>query len=202
MNHLMLWCTAILLMLCTANPEPEKPQSFTDQRDGREYQYTSIGKLTIMAENLVYEADEAFCYQNEDHFCQHYGKLYDFQTAIGAEQPDFVQGICPDGWHIPSEEEWLYILSGLQGKATAKRNNFISFLIPPNSLGMRFSGFKSHQENRFYQLGQRGFYMSSDTKNGYWTTVEIKRKGKNDFIALHSNTPVKRAISCRCIQDY
>ncbi|MEM9824334.1 MAG: FISUMP domain-containing protein [Bacteroidota bacterium] len=202
MNHLMLWSTAILLLLGTTHPDSGKLQSFKDQRDGKEYKVTRIGKLAIMAENLAYEVDDAYCYQNESHFCQHYGKLYDYQTAVGDEKGGAVRGICPQGWHIPSEEEWLYILSGLRGKATAKRNNYISFLVPNNLLRMRFSGFKSHQENRFYQLGQRGFYMASGTKDGLWTAVEIKRNGEKDFMALHSKTPIKRAISCRCIQDY
>jgi len=140
----MIWSTAILLLLGNTILEPGKLQSFKDQRDGQEYKFTTIGKLTIMAENLAYEANDAFCYKNEDHFCQHYGKLYDFQTAVGIEQNRFVQGICPEGWHIPSEEEWLYVLSGLQGKAMSKQKNYISFLVPPNILSMRFSGFKSH----------------------------------------------------------
>ena len=199
MNHFILWSTAWLLLLGTV--DFRSYSSFKDSRDGHEYKFTAIGDKKIMVENLAFEAENAFCYQNEDNFCGHYGKLYDFQTAVGEEPTFNIQGICPKGWHIPTADEWLYILRGLNGKVTAKRHNFISFLVPHNLLRMRFSGFKSHHENRFYRLGQKGFYMTSSQENGYWTVVEVRRQGMADMMAMHSKISPKRAISCRCIKD-
>ena len=46
-------------------------------------------------------------------FAQHtekYGLLYNWYTAMGTKNPDYnmhnVQGICPDGWHLPDTTEW------------------------------------------------------------------------------------------------
>ena len=46
-------------------------------------------------------------------FDQHtakYGLLYNWYTAMGTNTPDFdmhnVQGICPNGWHLPDTTEW------------------------------------------------------------------------------------------------
>jgi uncharacterized protein (TIGR02145 family) len=44
-------------------------------------------------------------------YCAEYGRLYDWRTIMaGAANsdrvPSGVRGICPDGWHIPSDKEW------------------------------------------------------------------------------------------------
>lgn len=193
MSRLLLWSTLLLFLFSFTNP---RQYSFKDLRDGQEYKFTTIGHLAVMTENLAFDTEGALCYQSADHFCDHYGKLYNFQTAV-ANKKD----ICPEGWRIPNTEEWTYLLRGLNGKALAKNNHFLSFLVPENLLNLQFSGFKSHNENRYYQLGQRGFYMSSSIDNDKWTTLEVKRKGKADYIALHNKTPKGRAISCRCIRE-
>ncbi len=50
-----------------------------------------------MAENLNYDASGSKCYENEPDNCQIYGRLYDWETAKTA---------CPEGWHLPSKNEY------------------------------------------------------------------------------------------------
>ena len=68
---------------------------FTDDRDGRVYKYTAIGNQVWMAENLkksmVDEPD---------------GEYFDRGLA-------FVS--CPQGWHLPSLDEWNVLFSRLGG---------------------------------------------------------------------------------------
>ena len=35
-----------------------------------------------------------------------YGRLYTWDVAMNGSTVENSQGICPDGWHIPSDEEW------------------------------------------------------------------------------------------------
>ena len=56
-----------------------------------------IGNQCWMAENLNLEIGNSFCYDDNPAKCDVFGRLYDWQTAMIA---------CPQGWHLPSFEEW------------------------------------------------------------------------------------------------
>ena len=64
---------------------------------------------TWMAENLRYEVDSSFCYKGIKSNCDTYGRLYTW-TAANA---------CPDGWHLPSDREWLELINAVGGVSAA-----------------------------------------------------------------------------------
>ena len=108
--------------------------SLTDERDGKTYKTVKIYKTWWMVENLDY-ADSAktpslkgksWCYADDPENCSKYGRLYTWAAAIDSVKlatdaenpqdcgdgkscknilPDVVQGICPDGWHLPDYDE-------------------------------------------------------------------------------------------------
>jgi len=53
---------------------------------------------------------EKYCYNNDTSNCETYGGLYQW-----GEMMEYIiqgtQGICPPGWHIPTDDEWK-ILEG------------------------------------------------------------------------------------------
>ncbi len=83
--------------------------TFTDPRDGYTYKTIKIGKQIWFAENLRYlpkinDGYNVYDYHGSDLFIARrfknfieYGALYDHSAALAA---------CPQGWHIPSDEEW------------------------------------------------------------------------------------------------
>ena len=107
------------------NPEIDY-EVLTDERDGRVYRTVRIGTQTWMAENLnyAYMPDTlSFCYNNSADSCAKYGRLYTWAAAMDSAacftedgkgcgygktcSPTYpVRGICPDGWHLPSDAEW------------------------------------------------------------------------------------------------
>ena len=54
---------------------------------------------------------EKYCYNNEPDSCTKYGALYQWEEMMQYTTQPGIQGICPDGWHIPADEEWK-ILEG------------------------------------------------------------------------------------------
>ena len=118
-----------------------KESSVKDKRDGEIYRTVKIGKQWWMAENLRYAADSSLCYNDEDYFCEAYGRLYPWTVAMnldsvyrhrGAIYDDVVdplhQGVCPKGWHIPTKSEWETMLefvrahNGTEGEGTSLRS--------------------------------------------------------------------------------
>ena len=118
----------------------DKRVRITDPRDGKTYKIVQIGTQTWMAENLnyetegskcfgeggqsiVYERDEKGRYKNNilekitlpenevQANCAKYGRLYNWNTAA--------KGICPSGWHLPTNEEWETLENFVGGKKIA-----------------------------------------------------------------------------------
>ena len=117
----------------------------TDERDGQTYKTVKIGTQWWMAENLNYGDSvttpslkgNSWCYENDEEICAEAGRLYTWTAAVDTVKlandadnpldcssseycplPAKVQGICPDGWHLPSVEEltgWFNDHNGSDG---------------------------------------------------------------------------------------
>lgn len=99
---------------------------FVDNRDGKTYRMVKIGDQTWMAQNLNYKGPSdkdtiGSCYGNNSANCNKYGRLYTWATAMGSTEDkcgdgkncdisERARGICPEGWHLPSNDEWQTLL--------------------------------------------------------------------------------------------
>jgi uncharacterized protein (TIGR02145 family)/uncharacterized repeat protein (TIGR02543 family) len=85
-----------------------------------------------MAENLNYDVPNVtsdVCYNNQTDSCTKYGRLYNWATAMGidakynssywGESGVNHQGVCPIGWHIPSNAEWTALENAVGGSSIA-----------------------------------------------------------------------------------
>ena len=56
---------------------------------------------------------QKFCYNNLGSNCTVYGGLYTWTHAMCGAQTEEAQGICPSGWHIPSDPEFVTVVNYL-----------------------------------------------------------------------------------------
>jgi uncharacterized protein (TIGR02145 family) len=64
---------------------------------------------------------EKYCYEDKESICNIYGALYQWNEMMQYKPSDTAtvgttQGVCPDGWHIPTQKEWLILSSFLGGQ--------------------------------------------------------------------------------------
>ena len=69
---------------------------------GYDYKVVRIGEQCWFAENFRYNCEGSSCYDNDQINCEVYGRLYDWWSAFEN---------APEGWHLPSVEEWCDLLS-------------------------------------------------------------------------------------------
>ncbi len=50
---------------------------------------------------------EKYCYNNSTSNCDTYGGLYQWDEMMQYTTTAGTKGICPDGWHIPTDAEWM-----------------------------------------------------------------------------------------------
>jgi uncharacterized protein (TIGR02145 family) len=96
----------------TSNNQIETSE-LTDYRDGQTYKIVKIGSQWWMAENLNYYTSlGSWFYSNDSlQYSEKYGRLYKYNAMMNNQSssslnPSGIQGISPDGWHIPSILEW------------------------------------------------------------------------------------------------
>ncbi|MCL2282878.1 MAG: hypothetical protein FWC26_06130 [Fibromonadales bacterium] len=154
--------------------------TLTDDRDHKTYNTVAIGNQTWMAENLNYISPDgkSRCYEDLPANCNTYGRLYSWQTAMDGStssnlNPSEVQGICPDGWHLPSSAEFatLYNFVG-PDSAGYKLASTTSDWTDPNHL-------KQHIDNYGFTALPGGLayswnaYYNNNAGNTatFWTSV-------------------------------
>jgi uncharacterized protein (TIGR02145 family) len=96
----------------------------------------TIGTQTWMADNLNYETENSYCYDDDSSNCSKYGRLYTWAAAMDSVgtwttngkgcgynktcSPTYpVRGVCPEGWHLPSTTEFETLFTAVGGKSTA-----------------------------------------------------------------------------------
>ena len=115
-----------------------KNNTLTDFRDGNVYRTTTIAPAGTdysevwMAENLNFETKISRCgggSETTEGDCSVYGRMYTWFSATGNTEEgckydntcglgENMRGICPKGWHLPSEEEWEALIAAVDGSIT------------------------------------------------------------------------------------
>jgi uncharacterized protein (TIGR02145 family) len=197
-----------------------KTPTVTDQ-DGNVYQTKTIGSQTWMISNLKTTkfkegspiptglsgpnwqstTQPAYAvYRDSLPNDNTYGKLYNYYTVVNSK------GLCPTGWHVPTDSEWTTLqnyLGGTQvagGKLKMVSDLWNASVGTTNESG--FNGLPGGLRNR------NGLYSSIRDFGYFWTPTEILtdsalvRYLDGNNISL-GRSPYKKqfGFSVRCLRD-
>ncbi len=151
---------------------------------------------------------EKYCYKNDHANCDIYGGLYQWNELMQYTNTQGTQGICPPGWHIPTDKELTTLISYLGGEDFAggrmKEVNTTHWLFPntgaTNSKGFTAlpGGFRN--SNRYFYLLKSYAHFSSSTE--YSSNLAWYRNlnyFSDDVLRYHGNK--QYGYSVRCLKD-
>ncbi len=192
--------------------------TFIDPRDGHKYKWVKIGNQIWMAENLAYmpwvnppKKQEwgiwVYDYDGEDvaeakatENYQKYGCLYDWTMAMDID-PKYLeepwngdsenhQGICPPGWHLPTDGEWKTLEKSLG------MSDSLAEVLDDTRAGDQPSNFRIIEPKSFVPVGKylksaSGWYRESNGDNSSGLSLQpagVRNCLPKEGIAISHNT--------------
>jgi uncharacterized protein (TIGR02145 family) len=204
--------------------------------DGNVYNTITIGSQVWMAENLktthysdgtaiplvtgnsnwdtLTATSKAYCWYNDDVINKAtYGALYTWAAAMNGAasvttNPSGVQGVCPTGWHLPSDAEWTQLTDYLGGTGVAGgklKESGTTHWTSPNTGATNETGFTAlpggyrNCDGTFYVIGDYGLWWVSEEldsysayyRDMYYDTSYVSRYGDYKEVGF----------SVRCLRD-
>jgi uncharacterized protein (TIGR02145 family) len=163
--------------------------------EGNNYKTAIIDSQIWMVENLrvsVNKAGKPISYfQNSDTAKPNIqsGYLYTWKTAMDSMTNEGVQGICPDGWHLPTDKEWSALTKVLDDITDRKVDTIV------NPFNLVYTGFYNQS---LQNVGtSASFWSSTQAHDNAWKRYFHKKLSKSfRYHEVQTN-----AISVRCIKD-
>ncbi len=209
----------------TVTPLYDSISSLTDTRDGQQYKTVKFGGQWWMAENLNHgkmiqsiengiiqkqrdnDTVEKFCYGNveSDGFVN--GGLYSWDEAMGHDTVQGSQGICPDGWHLPSDPEWkkleefLGMVPGRLDDWEDRKIEGVNFTEFGNTgFNVFFTGHRDYKDGRFYNRGVGANFWTSTSYNDSLAYRRVILEGQGNIVYRRPR-PKAFGMQVRCIKD-
>lgn len=124
-----------------------------------------VNVATLQTNN---SALEKWCYNDNSNNCYIYGGLYQWDEMMQYSTTEGARGICPLGFHIPTDAEWktleIYLgLSQVEADSTGIRGS-------PNGNKLKPGGSSGFNVT-FGGMGDRGSFAVVDTYGYYWSST-------------------------------
>lgn len=234
-TKLLLFAAFSLLMYTScmediSDTNDDDNQNLISDYDGNSYKTVVIGNKTWMAENLktshynngdAIETSDAFP-DNSTVKLQYpaggdeanvavYGRFYTWAALTDT------RGVCPQGWHVPTEDEWIEMETSLGLVYTTPTSGQIGtneggklkeagteHWNDPNVGATNESGFTAlpagvRGSNGFSEIGNFASFWTATTEMGDNAWVHEVNKAFEKI--YHYGGPKTVAKSCRCVKD-
>ena len=187
----------------------------TIEYDGKTYNTIQIGNQCWLKENLdvgirvsgILNPEnngiiEKYCYKDDSTYCDTYGGLYQWNEAMQYTNMEGEQGICPQGWHIPTIAEFETLRTDFdfdgnalkaigQGTGDGAGTNTSGFSALLAGWRIRWSGF--------YALGiYTGYWSSTEGFSGSALCMTLEN---SDSITTVGYSETQNGNSIRCLKD-
>jgi len=184
--------------------------------DGNLYKIVQIGSQLWMKENLMVthspngDTIESYCYDDDTANAHMYGRLYTWDVAVNGSVNEPAQGICPDGWHIPSDKEWqqLEIYLGMTLSEADLVNEWRGTGVGTLLAVGGNSGYEALYSGR---RSSSGTYSLLGEYEYIWTSTEYADNDNfawrrclriySDDVGRWNTFPKTYAFSLRCVKD-
>jgi len=196
--------------------------------DQNNYATVKIGNQVWMAENLKSDhytngntINESYYYENNSSNGEIYGKLYTWSATMNGttgsnNNPSGVQGVCPTGWHVPSDSEWDILKEELGGWEVVNgkvKETGTEHWEAPNSDATNESGLTILPAG--LRWGDDGSYQDLGERANFWSTTDsddpefLYYAGGYRFLSgtpsgywdLQAFDPKNHGKSIRCIKN-
>lgn len=183
---------------------PLPSTTFTDPRDNQTYAVTEIGNLVWFAENLNWKGAGS-PYSKADIMGEIVGRLYTWNDATGGESKSGLgagpQGVCPDGWSVPTKEDWEDLGKALNGDVAVPFEDSWKGLGAKVMIDAKFNGEKFwpynpdiNHENMFGWAALSGGNSTNNYNNysgmmnyGFWWSSSQMDSNKAYYRYLYYN---------------
>ena len=187
----------LLVSISYCQTTEKKSGTFTDPRDGNVYKWVKIGDQVWMAENLNFKIKGSWWYENDEENGHKYGRLYSWEAAVKA---------CPDGWHLPSEQEWKQLEKHLGMSKTEL--NAVDYRGPDKQLKTKLREMGFTLPLAGCRTFHDGHFLGKDRFTFFWSATPYKEiyawkrafDIKTEGVGRHSHNQ-QHANSVRCIKN-
>jgi|FLOH01.1.fsa_nt_gi uncharacterized protein (TIGR02145 family) len=172
---------------------------------GQTYPIVEIGNQCWMAENLNYETENSWWYENSEENGDDYGRLYTWEAALTA---------CPNDWHLPTDDEWCTLTTYIDPTVDCNTTGFSGTDVgykmkntsgwSNNGNGDNSSGFAGLPGG---SRGGNGLYQYI-TEGGYWWSSSDVSSSAYYRYLYYGNSGINRhttykptGLSVRCVKD-
>ncbi len=152
---------------------------------------------------------EKYCYNNLESNCDIYGGLYQWNEMMQYLTTAGVQGICPSGWHIPSDGEWSVLADYLGGASVAggkMKEIGYNHWQSPNTGATNESGFtclpggaRTSNGLFFLDMGYTSYLRTSTETSATSSAIIELFNFRSDL--WHYNHEKEAGFSARCLKD-
>jgi uncharacterized protein (TIGR02145 family) len=211
MKHIYL----LLMIYANIYAQQPCPGIATVNYGGQIYNTVAIGgqcwlkenlNVGIMIDSLANPSNngiiEKYCYGNNLANCTTYGGLYQWDEAMQYVTTSGTKGICPSGWHMPTNTEFQTLATTVSNDGNALKAVGQG---TGNGAGTNSSGFSAllagarGYAGNFYSLGYNPFLWSSTVDNATYAILMYLSQYDGSIFLTYNDKGY--GFSVRCIKD-